>query len=84
MGYGFPFDCPHFIFYQRVKALHGIVNDRLIKNSQLSRLWGPLTKIVEDPQLKKAAMQMQKKVPVFKKLREALSITSQSKQGLQR
>jgi len=81
-GYGFPFDCPHFIFYQRVKALHGIVNDRLIKNSQLSRLWGPLTKIVEDPQLKKAAMQMQKKVPVFKKLREALSITSQSKQGL--
>jgi len=82
-GYGFPFDCPHFVFYQRLKLLHGIVNDRLISNSVLPRLWGPLTKVVEDPQLKKAAMQMQKKVQTFKKLREALSITvSQSKQGL--
>jgi hypothetical protein len=82
-GYGFPFDCPHFVFYQRLKVLHGIVNDGLIGNSVLSRLWGPLTKVVEDPQLKKAAMQMQKKVQTFKKLREALSITvSQSKQGL--
>lgn len=81
-GYGFPFDCPHFIFYQRVKALHGAVNDKLIRNKVLSRLWGPLTKIVEDQQLKKAAIEMGKKVQVFKKLRGALSITCPSKQGL--
>ena len=82
-GYGFPFDCPHFIFYQRLRVLHDMVNNRLISNSMLARLWGPLTKIIEDPQLKKAAMQMQKKVRTFKKLREALGITvSQSKPGL--
>jgi hypothetical protein len=82
-GYGFPFDCPHFIFYQRLGVLHDMVNNRLIRNSVLSRLWGPLTKIVEDPQLKKAAMQMHKKVQTFKKLREALSIAvPRSKQGL--
>ena len=82
-GYGFPFDGPHFIFYQRLGVLHDMVNNRLIRNSVLSRLWGPLTKIIEDPQLKKAAMQMHKKVQTFKKLREALSIAiPRSKQGL--
>jgi len=82
-GYGFPFDCPHFTFYQRLGVLHDIVNNRLIQNNVLSRLWGPLAKIVEDPQLKRAAMRMQKKVQTFKKLREALSIAvPQRKQGL--
>ncbi len=82
-GYGFPFDCPHFIFYQRLGVLHDMVNNRLIRNSVLSRLWGPLTKIVEDSQLKKAAVQMHKKVQTFKKLREALGIAvPRSKQGL--
>ncbi len=73
-GYGFPFDCPHLIFYQRLEVLRAIVNDGVIKNKVLSRLWGPLTKIAEDPQLKKAAAKMQKKVETFKKLREALCI----------
>ena len=82
-GYGFPFDCPHLIFYQRLKVLRGIVEKRLIRNKLLSKLWGPLTKIVEDPQLKKAGSQMQKKVKVFKKLRKALRIAvPNSNQGL--
>jgi hypothetical protein len=82
-GYGFPFDCLHLIFYQRLKALHRIVDNRLIRNRILSRLWGPLTKIVEDQQLKKAAGKMQKKVKTFKKLRQALRITvGPDKQGL--
>ena len=60
-----------------------MVNDRLIKNRVLSRLWGPLTKVAEDPALKKAATQMDKKVQTFKKLREALGIAvPQGKQGL--
>jgi len=82
-GYGFPFDCPHLIFYQRLKVLHRIVDKRRIRNRIFSRLWGPLTKIVEDQQLKKAAGKMRKKVKTFKKLRQALCITvSKNKQGL--
>mgnify|MGYP002749774331 FL=1 len=82
-GYGFPFDCPHLIFYQRLKVLRDIVENRLIRNRVLSKLWWPLTKIVEDPQLKKASSQMQKKVKVFKKLRKALRIAvPNSNQGL--
>lgn len=82
-GYGFPFDCPHLIFYQRLKALRDMVNDRLIKNKLFSKLWGPLTKVAEDPTLKKAAARMDKKVQTFKKLREALAIAvPRGKEGL--
>ena len=73
-GYGFPFDCPHLIFYQRLKKLYDLINAQRIKDRTLSRLWRPLTKVVEDQQLKKAASQMQKKVEMFIKLREALCI----------
>lgn len=82
-GCGFPFDCPHFIFYQRLGVLHDMVNNRLIGSSVLYRLWGTLTKIIEDPTLKKAAMKMHKKVATFEKLREALCIAvPQKRQGL--
>jgi hypothetical protein len=82
-GYGFPFDCPHLIFYQRLKKLYDLINAQRIKDRTLSGLWRPLTKVVEDQQLKKAALQMQKKVEMFIKLREALCITdSNSKKGL--
>jgi len=82
-GYGFPFDCPHLIFYQRLERLHELINAQCIKDRNLSRLWQPVTKVIEDRQLKKAVSQMQKKVDTFKKLREALSITdSNSKKGL--
>ncbi|MCK5784626.1 MAG: transposase [Desulfobacterales bacterium] len=82
-GYGFPFDCPHLIFYQRLKILRDIVENRLIRNRVLSKLWGPLTKIVDDPQLKKAGAQMQNKVQTFKNLRKALRIAvPNSNQGL--
>jgi len=82
-GYGFPFDCPHLIFYQRLKVLHQIIDKRRISNMILSRLWRPLTKIVEDQQLKKASGSMQKKVQTFNRLRQALCITvSNNQQGL--
>jgi hypothetical protein len=82
-GYGFPFDCPHLIFYQRLKVLRDIVESRQIRNKVLSKLWGPLTKVVEDPQIKTAGSQMQKKVTVFTKLRKALRIAvPNSNQGL--
>jgi len=82
-GYGFPFDCPHLMFYQRLKKLYEFINAQCIRDKTLSGLWRPLTKVVEDQQLKKAASQMQKKVETFKKLREALSIAvPESKKGL--
>jgi len=82
-GCGFPFDCPHLIFYQKLKALHAIINNGFIKNRMLSKLWVPLTRIVEDQQLKKASGQMEKKIAIFKKLREALCIAvPKSNQGL--
>jgi hypothetical protein len=82
-GCGFPFDCPHFIFYRRLQVLHRMINERLIKNKVLSRLWGPLTKIVEDQQLVKASRSMHKKVETFNKLRKALCIAvPQRNQGL--
>jgi hypothetical protein len=81
-GYGFPFDCPHMVFYQRLKAAHRLVNAIVASpynakdknNLVFFKLWNPLTKIIEDPQLKSAALQMEKKVQIFKKLRKALFI----------
>jgi len=82
-GYGFPFDCPHLMFYQRLKKLHDLINAQRIKDKTLTRLWRPLTKVFEDQQLKKAVSQMEKKVEIFKKLREALSIAApDGKKGL--
>ena len=80
-GYGFPFDCPHLIFYQRLKAVHDFVNQynasgsrSASNNRALLSLWRPLTKIVEDQQLTRAASHMKEKLDSFKKLRKALEI----------
>jgi hypothetical protein len=82
-GYGFPFDRPHLVFYQRLKVLHGLIDKQQIRSKELARLWRPLTRIIEDQQLTKAANQMQNKVNVFDKLREALSIAPvKGKKGL--
>ena len=88
-GYGFPFDCSHMLFYQRLKVVHDLVNliadshcDN-IHNKPFLKLWRPLTRVMEDQQLKKAARQMEEKVKVFNKLRKALSIAvPKCKKGL--
>jgi len=88
-GYGFPFDCSHMLFYQRLKVVHDLVNliadsrcDN-IRNKPFLKLWQPLTRVMEDQQLKKAARQMEEKVKVFNKLRKALSIAvPKCKKGL--
>ena len=82
-GYGFPFDCPHLVFYRKLTVLHDMVNTQLGTNNAFSRLWRPLTRVIEDQQLQRAASQMDKKVKVFTKLRRALSIAvPQSNKGL--
>lgn len=85
-GYGFPFDCPHLIYYQRLKILYGFIN-QLAGNSAdgkaLFRLWRPLTKIVEDQQLKTATAKMEERITIFQKLRKALSIAlPENRKGL--
>jgi hypothetical protein len=81
-GYGFPFDCPHLIFYQRLKALQGFLiqysSCASFRNTDQRRvllsLWRPLTTVVEDQQLSRAASNMDAKMIHFKKLRKALAI----------
>ena len=80
-GYGFPFDCPHLIFYQRLTAVHGFVRRysrlgmyRAKNNRALLNLWRPLTKVIEDQQLTRASSQMKEKMDKFRKLRKALAI----------
>jgi len=84
-GYGFPFDCPHLLFYRKLTVLHDMVKAQFGTNTNkvFSKLWRPLTRVVEDPQLKRVASQMDKKVKIFNKLRCALSIAVvQSNKGL--
>jgi hypothetical protein len=84
-GYGFPFDCPHFVFYQRLKVLYDIVDtaDHDQFDKRFFNLWSPLNKIIKDQQLKSSAKQIENKIAIFKQLREALSITvSSKKKGL--
>lgn len=89
-GYGFPFDCPHLIFYQRLKVLYNFINQcggisgcRSKNNRSFFSLWRPLVKIVEDQQLSKATTQITDKINTFQKLRKALSIAvPEGKKGL--
>jgi hypothetical protein len=81
-GYGFPFDCPHLAFYQRVKAAHGVLKqimdillrNRFKDNKPFYRLWHLLNKVVSDKKLAGAATSMEEKIPLFDELREALRI----------
>ncbi len=84
-GYGFPFDCSHLIFYQRLRILYDLVDTAGYAqfDKRFFNLWRSLNKIVNDQQLKSAATQIEKKMIIFKQLRKALSITiSSDKKGL--
>ena len=81
-GYGFPFDCPHLAFYQRVKTAHAVLKqimdillrNRFKDNKPFYRLWHLLDKVVSDKKLAGAATSMEEKIPVLDELREALRI----------
>ena len=80
-GYGFPFDCPHLLFYRKLTILHDMVSAHGV--SAFSRLIKPLTEVVEDRQMKRAASRLDEKTAVFNKLRCAMSIAvPQSNTGL--
>jgi hypothetical protein len=90
-GYGFPFDHPHLLFYQRLKMIYSVIEQ--IRNTPLrydNRTYKPLfqlfrliKKIMDDQTLSKAVAQMQERSKVFENLRKALRIAlPEGKKGL--
>mgnify|MGYP001600005089 FL=1 len=88
-GYGFPFDCNHFVFYKNLKILSNTITQLLKrcglnKDSKiLERLQNSLKEVLEDKKLCKTVDIMEEKLEVFQKLRQALKIAQpDSKKGL--
>jgi len=89
-GYGFPFDLPHLIFYQRLRRIYSFIEQ--IRHTPLHgnksyrplfRLFRLISRVMEDPTLSKSVAQMEERVEVFEKLRKALRIAlPEGKKGL--
>ena len=81
-GYGFPFDRPYLVFYQRLKVAYGVLkqlNGTVLRgdkrdNRPYVRTLRDLMDTMEDTILRKVTAQMQEKVAVFDKLRNAMRI----------
>ncbi|MDI6730391.1 MAG: hypothetical protein QMD06_02470 [Candidatus Altarchaeum sp.] len=90
-GYGFPFDKPHFHFYERLcllysslKIMQNHISDKSPKNGKIiSYLINDLQPLIEDDKAKEAADAFLQKNKVFERLRLAMRIAStDSKKGL--
>jgi len=84
-GYGFPFDMKHFLFYRRLMA--GYEKIKQLYDTKGSKFFYQLIKIlnriVDDKDLKKAALYLEENETVFNELRDSLRITlKDGKQGL--
>jgi negative regulator of replication initiation len=90
-GYGFPFDKPHFHFYERLCLLYStlkkIENEMKAKSAKngktISYLIKDLQPLIEDANIKEASEDFLQKNEVFEQLRLAMRIASTcSKEGL--
>ena len=89
-GYGFPFDLPHLVFYQRLQRIYSFIepfrHTSLHRNKSyrpLFQLFRLIHRVMEDPTLSKSVAQMKERVEVFEKLRRALRIAlPEGKKGL--
>jgi len=89
-GYGFPFDLPHLVFYQRLRRIYSFIEQ--IRHTPLHgnksyrplfRLFRLISRVMEDPTLSKSVAQMEERVEVFENLRKALRIAlPEGKKGL--
>jgi hypothetical protein len=89
-GYGFPFDLPPLVFYQRLQKIHSFIE--LIRHSSLHKnksyrplfqLYRLINRVMEDPTLSKSVAQVEERVEVFENLRKALRIAlPEGKKGL--
>ncbi len=80
-GYGFPFDRPHLIFYQNLKAVYSSLNQITENLNDKTKDYKPfykakklLEKVVNDKKLSRLASEIQGKVMVFDKLRGAMRL----------
>lgn len=81
-GYGFPFDHPHLTFAKRIHRLHSEV--KKLKTIQLRgerkdnkpyfKVYLDLEKIIKDRTLWKTVSEIEEKITVFEKLRQAMRI----------
>mgnify|MGYP001593944987 FL=1 len=78
-GYGFPFDRPHHVLYQRLEIACRLLNGMpKMTEGRAGRPLRGLLRLLEtvtcDGKLKRAAKELSKKAEVFDALRQALSI----------
>jgi len=81
-GYGFPFDRPHLSFARRLREIYDRIDQ--LKDIELRQSWrdnkpyfktmGQMRKIMDDKVLWKTVEQIQRKIEVFDKLRQAMRI----------
>jgi len=85
-GFGFPFDRPHFEFYQRLGQLYEILRKTIrlypVENTDVGKFIGKLTgdlkRLIEEPDCKNAAETLKKEIQVFDDLRKAMHIARPS------
>lgn len=87
-GYGFPFDKPHFHFYERLCVLYNTLKSMENKLSDengkiMNYLLNDLLPIIDDSQIKEVDKSFSQKKEVFERLRLAMRIAStDTKDGL--
>jgi hypothetical protein len=90
-GYGFPFDRPHLVFYERLTVLSSILTKLngmhlTVRKKNLrpySTILRDLLDTLEDPTLRAVASQVREKTAVFDKLRDAMRLAlPRGKHGL--
>ncbi len=87
---GFPFDRPHFEFYQRLMVLNSklntirkILDNKQLNNKFIDKILNDLQSLVADVELKSYCTDISEKIEVFDQLREALHISlPDTKKGL--
>jgi hypothetical protein len=81
-GYGFPFDLPHLLFYQRLKMIYSFIEpirDTPFRHENktykpLFQLFRLLKQVMDDPTLNRSVARIEERVEVFENLRKALRI----------
>ncbi len=86
-GYGFPFDRPHLVFYQRLIQMYKklitikqILENQELKNKFVEKLLADMNQLVTDNELKTYSKDIIEKADVFDQLRQALQIALPDKE----
>lgn len=89
-GYGFPFDLPHLVFYQRLQRLYAFIEQ--IRHTPLHgdksyrplfHLFRLLSRVMQDSTLSRSVAHLEERVEVFEQLRKALRMAlPEGKKGL--